>query len=75
MAWLKTPGWAALGAAALCALVLPGTLCEVVIAADRDAPGLNAAAVLAERLETEGRRVTICTPSAGGDFADQEDGR
>ena len=74
MAWLQTPGWAALGTAALCALGLPEAIDEVVIAADRDAAGLNAAAALAERLETEGRRVTICTPCVGGDFADQEDG-
>ena len=75
MAWLQTPGWAVLGTAALRALALPEAIREVVIAADRDAPGLNAPAALAERFETEGRRVTICTPCVGGDFADSEHGR
>ena len=69
------PGWAALGTAGLCALVVPEAVREVVIAADRDAPGLEAAAALAERLEAEGRRITIVAPRAGGDFADKEDGR
>ena len=69
------PGWAALGTAGLCALVLPEAIREVVIAADRDAPGLETAAALAERLEAERRRVTIVAPRAGGDFADRRDGR
>ena len=69
------PGWAALGTAGLCALVVPEAVREVIIAADRDAPGLEAAAALAERLEAEGRRITIVAPRAGGDFADKEDGR
>ena len=71
----QVPGWAALGTAGLCALVVPDAIREVVIAADRDAPGLEAAAALAERLEAEGRRVTIVAPRAGGDFADRRDGR
>ncbi len=69
------PGWAALGTPGLRALVLPEAIRTVAIAADRDAPGLEAAAALAERLEAEGRRVTICTPRAGGDFADRRDDR
>ena len=69
------PGWAALGTPGLRALVVPEAVREVVIAADRDAPGLEAAAALAERLEAEGRRITIVAPRAGGDFADKEDGR
>ena len=69
------PGWAALGTAGLCALVVPEAVREVVIAADRDAPGLEAAAALAERLEAEGRRVTIYAPRVGGDFADGRDAR
>ena len=72
---LDLPGWVALGTAALRALVVPEAVREVVIAADRDAPGLEAAAALAERLEAEGRRVTIVAPRAGGDFADRRDGR
>ena len=42
---------------------------RVVIAADRDTGGLRAAAALAERLEAEGRRVTIEAPPCG-DFDD-----
>ena len=72
---LDLPGWTALGTPALRALVVPEAVREVVIAADRDAPGLEAAAALAERLEAEGRRVTIVAPRAGGDFADRRDGR
>ena len=72
---LDLPGWAALGTPGLRALVLPEAIRTVAIAADRDAPGLEAAAALAERLEAEGRRVTICTPRAGGDFADRRDDR
>ena len=71
----QDPGWAALGTAGLCALVVPDAIREVVIAADRDAPGLEAAAALAERLEAEGRRITIVALCAGGDFADRRDGR
>ena len=71
----QDPGWAALGTAGLCALVVPNAIREVIIAADRDAPGLEAAAALAERLEAEGRRVTIVAPRVGGDFADRRDGR
>ena len=59
-----TPGWATLGTPGLRALVVPEAVREVVIAADRDAPGLEAAAALAERLEAEGRRVTIRTRRA-----------
>ena len=70
MQQFDTPGWAALGTPGLRALVVPEAVREVVIAADRDAPGLEAAATLAERLEAEGRRVTIVAPRAGGDFAD-----
>ena len=73
MQWLDLPGWAALGTAGLHTLVLPDAIREVVIAADRDAPGLKAAAALAERLEAEGRRVTIVAPRAGGDFANLVD--
>ena len=72
---LDLPGWAALGTPGLRALVVPEAVRKVVIAADRDAPGLEAAAALAERLEAEGRRVTIVAPRAGGDFADRRDGR
>ena len=72
---LDLPGWAALGTPGLRVLALPEAIRTVAIAADRDAPGLEAAAALAERLEAEGRRVTIVAPRAGGDFADRRDDR
>ena len=60
--------WATLGTSGLRAVVLSVAVRRVVIAADRDAGGLRAAAALAERLEAEGRRVTIEAPPCG-DFA------
>ena len=60
---------ATLGTSGLRAVVLPASVRRVVIAADRDAGGLRAAVALAERLESEGRRVTIEAPPFG-DFAD-----
>ena len=68
---LDWPGgaWATLGTSGLRAVVLPESVRRVVIATDRDAGGLRAAAALAERLESEGRRVTIEVPPCG-DFAD-----
>ena len=62
-------GWAALGTSGLRAVELPESVRRMVIAADRDAGGLRAAAALAERLEAEGRQVTIEAPPCG-DFAD-----
>ena len=68
---LDWPGgaWAVLGTSGLRAVEIPSILRHVVIAADRDAGGLRAAVALAERLESEGRRVTIEAPPFG-DFAD-----
>ena len=65
------PGWAALGTSGLRSIRLPEHVIDVVIAADRDANGAGqlAAADLAERLESEGRRVEIRAPCTG-DFAD-----
>lgn len=61
--------WATLGTSGLKAVKLPEHVHHVTIAADRDAGGLRAAAVLAQRLEAEGRRIEIRAPSRG-DFAD-----
>ena len=71
MALFDLPGWAALGTSGLRAIELPEHVRDVVIAADRDANGAGqlAAADLAERLESKGRRVEIRAPCAG-DFAD-----
>ena len=63
------PGWAALGTSGLCSIELPAHVIDVVIAADRDAAGLRAAAALARRLEAEGRNVEIRRPHKG-DFND-----
>ena len=71
MALFDLPGWAVLGTSGLRAIELPEHVRDVVIAADRDpnGAGLGAAADLAERLESEGRRVEIRAPCTG-DFAD-----
>ena len=61
--------WAALSTSGMTRVVLPELVVRVVVAADRDPGGLRAAAALADRLESEGRRVTIEAP-AFGDFAD-----
>ena len=68
---LDWPGdaWATLGTSGLRAVVVPDSVRRVVIAADRDAGGLRAAVALSDRLESEGRRVTIEVPPCG-DFAD-----
>lgn len=63
------PGWAALGTSGLRAIELPGHVRDVVIAADRDADGLRAAAALGRRLEAENRAVVIRRPDKG-DFND-----
>ena len=61
--------WATLGTSGLHAVELPSSAHHVMIAADRDAGGLRAAAGLAKRLEGEGRTVEIRAPLRG-DFAD-----
>ena len=69
MALFDLPGWAALGTSGLTAIELPPHVEDVLIAADRDAGGLRAAAALARRLEAEGRAVEIRRPHKG-DFND-----
>ena len=69
MALFDLPGWAAIGAGGLGAIELPPHVEDVLIAADRDAAGLRAAAALARRLEAEGRNVEIRRPHKG-DFND-----
>ena len=69
MALFDLPGWAALGTPGLRAIELPGHVRGVVIAADRDAAGLQTAAALARRLDAEGRAVEIRRPHKG-DFND-----
>ena len=69
MVLFDLPGWAAIATSGLTAIELPEHVRDVVIAADRDAGGLQAAAALARRLEAEGRDVEIRRPHKG-DFND-----
>jgi len=65
------PGWAALSTGGLRTLILPYDVSEVLIAADHDQPGLDAAQAAAARWEDEGRCVKIAVPpTPGHDFND-----
>jgi hypothetical protein len=64
-------GWAALSAPGLKDILLPAPVRYVLIAADHDAAGLQAAYRLRVRLKAEGRQVDIiCPPTRGTDFND-----
>jgi phage/plasmid primase-like uncharacterized protein len=69
---LHLPAWAAISAGNLArALVLPPEVQSVVIAADRDAAGAQAAHDAAARWRREGRQVRIAWPDTEGqDFND-----
>jgi phage/plasmid primase-like uncharacterized protein len=63
--------WACVSAGGLAAVELPLEAREVVVAADHDRAGLEAANALARRLLSEGRRVRLATPpQAGADWLD-----
>jgi putative DNA primase/helicase len=64
------PAWAALSTAGLRVLELPGSVREVIILADGDNPGEEAARAAALRWSREGRRVRIARPPRGADFND-----
>src|SRR5262245_10351544 len=66
------PGWSALSAGGIRALVLPPEATEVLIAADHDESGVGqrAAHAAAERWLAEGRRVRVALPPRGCDFND-----
>jgi putative DNA primase/helicase len=66
------PGWAALSAGGIKALILPPLpiAAKVTIAADNDPVGLEAAYAAADRWAGEGRTVRIAKPPAGQDFND-----
>jgi putative DNA primase/helicase len=65
------PGWSTLHAPGMKAVQLPPSVHVVTIAADHDPPGLEAAQVLCERLEADGRSVTMIRPNReGADFND-----
>lgn len=64
--------WVCLGTSGLRSVALPDSVKEVVIAADSDAAGKQAAEALRSRLWEEERRVAIITPSpAFKDFNDE----
>ncbi len=64
------PAWAALSTSGLRALVLPGSVRDVIVLADGDDPGEAAARDCALRWMREGRRVRIARPPRGLDFND-----
>jgi hypothetical protein len=68
------PGWAALSAGGIEALILPPSVSEVVVVADHDASGTGerAARKAALRWRAEGRRVCVyMPPQVGEDAADR----
>jgi hypothetical protein len=65
------PAWAAISAGNLAkGLLLPPEAVSVVIAADPDKAGADAARSAWERWTGEGRTVRIATPDGPGDFND-----
>lgn len=64
------PAWAALSTSGMKALRLPPEVHEVVILADGDEPGQEAAQAAAARFTSEGRLVSTADPGAGLDFND-----
>lgn len=69
---LALPAWSAISCGNLARhLVLPPEVARVVIAADHDPPGIEAAEAAARRWRAEGRHVRIALPNReGDDFAD-----
>jgi hypothetical protein len=69
--WSLT-GWATVSALGMARLHVPWRFRRVVIGADHDRAGLDAAITLAKRLRTEGRRVDIRPPpNSGHDWNDE----
>jgi putative DNA primase/helicase len=67
----RYPAWAAISAPGLLALDVPRHFKRVIIAADNDEVGTEAARGLAHRLQKRGLRVVIkAPPSAGEDWND-----
>lgn len=68
------PVWAAICTGGMARLIVPAEVCLVVICADHDTAGLDAARALARRLLAEQRRVKILTPDTpGADWADLQE--
>ncbi len=65
------PAWACVSAGGLERVILPLEVREVVVCADHDPAGLEAANKLARRLVAEGRKVRLATPPReGADWLD-----
>ncbi len=64
------PSWAALSASGLRAVELPPTVREVIVLADGDQAGADAARECARRMAADGRKARIAWPPAGQDFND-----
>jgi DNA primase len=71
-AWVLTtyPAWAALSAGNMKVLELPQRFRRIIICADAEPIGLDAARTLAWRLRAEGREARIIQPTAGKDAND-----
>jgi len=68
------PVWASICAGGMARLIVPHEVRLVVICADNDVAGLDAARALARRLLTEQRRVKLLTPDTpGADWADLQE--
>ncbi len=64
------PAWAALSTSGLRTLEIPEHVREIIVLADADRPGEEAAQFAAHRWVSEGRRVRIARPPKGKDFND-----
>jgi putative DNA primase/helicase len=68
------PVWATCSAGGIARLIVPAKVRLVVICADHDTAGLDAARALARRLLVERRHVKMLTPATpGADWADQQE--
>ena len=71
-AWVLTtyPAWAALSAEGMAALQLPAQFKQIIISADAEPVGIEAARKLAGRLRAEGREARVIVPEVGKDAND-----
>jgi putative DNA primase/helicase len=66
------PVWAAISATGMAQVVLPSIAQTILICADHDKAGIEAAHALANRLLWEGRQIKILLPpTPGADWADE----
>lgn len=66
----RLPGWAALSTSGMLRVELPAVVHGILIAADNDPPGRQAAREMAMRFSREGRSVRIAYPPLNSDFND-----